>query len=391
MTLLTSVFMGVSHLYLIWRLNKATGYITTNRLLRSWPWIIMLSFYALPVTGLAVYGTSGQINVLEMPKFFTYWYWFGLVFSLQLMTGILLLDSAKIVIGRFYDIHPGKLCRWYGIIALLISLAVFVFTALKMTSDTTRIRTETMEMQVAGWPEQLDGFRLIHISDIQGDQYTGKAEIRAYVDKINELNPELVIFTGDLISYGTDYIRLSAGEMGRIEAPFGTYAVVGDHDYWAGVSHVETALKQHGIDLLRNENRYVRIGDTDSLLITGITHVYSERAQPETVRQLTADSSRAALKVLASHQVSEIILSEAEQQGYQLLLAGHTHGGQVRIPIFGFTFSASDLETNYVSGAYRREGLLINVNNGLGFTLAPVRYNAPPLVTMIEIRSKPVE
>ena len=388
MTLLTSVLMGASHLYLIWRLSKASAYLTSGRLAKTWPWILMLSFYALPLTGLGIYVTSGEINMLEMPQILSYWYWFGLVFSIQLLTAILLLDVLKLLTGRYYHVDAIRLNSWYAKAAILMTAAVFAYTAIKMIADTNRIKTETLQIQAEGWPESLDGLKLVHISDIQGDQYTGMEEIGAYVEAVNQLDPALVIFTGDLISYGTDYIRQSAEEMGKIKSEYGTYAVVGDHDYWAGLSNIEPALEQNGIALLRNENRFIPLG-SDSLLITGITQVYSQRAAPETVRNLTGAASQdLALKVLASHQISGLLLDEAREKGYQLLLAGHTHGGQVRIPIFGFTFSASDLETDYVSGSYCEDGLLISINNGLGFTLAPVRYNARPSVTEIIISAR---
>src|SRR5699024_7178580 len=133
--------------------------------------------------------------------------------------------------------------------------------------------------------------------------------------------PDLVIFTGDLISYGTDFIEMSAREFGNVRAEYGTYAVVGDHDYWAGLTNVEPALEKNGIPLLRDENRIIRVGE-DSLLLTGITHVYSKQAVPEDVKRLTSDPVQAPVRILASHQVSDLLVSRAEQNGYDLLLAG---------------------------------------------------------------------
>lgn len=91
---------------------------------------------------------------------------------------------------------------------------------------------------------------------------------------------------------------------------------------------------------------------------------------------------------MASHQVSDLLVTRAQQNNYALLMAGHTHGGQVRVPFFGKTYSASDLETPFISGQYKEGDLFINVNEGLGFTLAPVRYNVPPSITFIELTNE---
>ncbi len=384
MTLLVSLLMVVAHLYLGWRLVRGTGYVYPRKKVWIWPTAALATFYLLPVTGLAMYGTGGPPDMLSLPKFMAYWFWFGFVFSMQLCSAVVVLDLIKLAFRWKGYLNISVLNRYYGKILFLVTAAVFLFTGAKMYLDTTVIQTEQVDLWEPQWPESLDGLRIVHISDLQGDRYTSAEDIARYIERVNSLNPDLVIFTGDLISYGTDYIQRSADEFSRIHSTYGTYAVVGDHDYWAGLSNVEPALEERGISLLRDENRMIRLRD-GRILLTGITQVYSKRADPSEVKRLTSDTSEAALRILASHQVSNSLLRQARANGYGLFLSGHTHGGQVRIPFFGMTFSASDLETEYVSGTYRRGDLLINVNNGLGFTLAPVRYNARPSVTLINL------
>lgn len=387
MTLAVSGIMAVAHLYIGWRLIKASGFVINHKLKRWLPTLLLVSFYSLPITGVILYAMQGHLNVLEIPKPVTYWFWFGFAFSYQLLSLVVVLDVIKMGFHIGSSRDKNYINKWYGRIILLTACGVFIFSGLKMYSDTTTIKTETIELAVSNLPSELEGLRIIHISDMQGDQYTGAEQMARYINQVNAENPDLVIFTGDLISYGTDYIEVSAGELAKIDATFGTYAVVGDHDYWAGLSNVESALESRGIPLLRDENRFITMG-TDSLLLTGITQVYSKRADPEKVKRLTSDSSGVLLKILASHQVSDALLQAAKANNYDLFLAGHTHGGQVRVPLLGMTFSASDFETEFVSGQYWRDNLLVNINNGLGFTLAPVRYNAPPEVTVIEVRSR---
>ncbi len=385
MTLLVSGFMAIAHLYLGWRLTKSAGYIFERSRMRWLPILILLTFYCLPLTGVTVYGIQGQLDLLEIPKPITYWFWFGLVFSYQLVTWVVLLDIVKAGLHLLGNHDAGYINTLYARAVFLAVAVVFIFCGVKMYMNTTYIQNKTIELEVENLPETLQDLRIVHISDIQGDQYTGREEIQRYIEKINSLEPDVVIFTGDLISYGTEFIEMSAEAFSKVEAAYGTYAVVGDHDYWAGLTNVEPALESRGISLLRDENRIIDIGGS-KLLLTGITQVYSKRAEAAKVKELTSDTTHAVLRIIAAHQTSDLLLKEAKDHNYRLFLAGHTHGGQVRVPLFGMTFSASERETEFVSGTYQRDNLLINVNNGLGFTLAPVRYNAPPTISIIELK-----
>jgi len=384
MTLIVSGIMAIAHLYLGWRLTKASGLLYSSKL-RSWlPVLLLLSFYVLPAVGISIYAINCGVDVLEIPNPIIYWFWFGFAFSYQLLSWVIVLDIIKLGFHFGSSMDKNRINKMYGRFAITLAVLMMLFTGFKMYYDTSQVAVEHVELAVDELPDAFKGLRIVHISDIQGDQYTGREQIARYIEQVNAQQPDVVIFTGDLISYGTDYIEMSAEEFSRVNAVHGAFAVVGDHDYWAGLENVEPALESRGIELLRDENRYIPIG-SDSLLLTGITQVYSQRAREEQVRKLTAEPGSAVLKVLASHQVSELLLQAAEDNSYRLFLAGHTHGGQVRVPLFGMTFSASDMETEFVGGQYRSGDLLVNVNNGLGFTLAPVRYNAPPAVTVITL------
>ena len=388
MTLLVSGIMAIAHLYLAWRLTQSARFISKRALIRWLPAIVLVTFYALPVTGLVTYGIQGRLDLLEIPKPVTYWFWFGFAASYQLLTWIIIFDILKAGFHFLGKIESSKINRIYGKTVWITVAIVLVFSGIKMYLNTSQVGTQTVELAVENLPEGLREFRIVHISDIQGDQYTGRVEIENYIEKVNEQKPDLVIFTGDLISYGTDFIEMSAEAFSKVEATYGAYAVVGDHDYWADLANVEPALESRGIPLLRDENRVLEIRGS-KILLTGITQVYSKRADPEKVRELTSDSVNVGIKILAAHQVSDHILNGAKDNNYHLYLAGHTHGGQVRVPLFGMTFSASEMETDYVSGTYRRDNILLNINNGLGFTLAPVRYNAPPAITVIKLKKLP--
>ncbi|MDZ7715943.1 MAG: metallophosphoesterase [Balneolaceae bacterium] len=387
MTLVVSGLMAVSHFYLGWRLTKAVSYNFKESLLKWFPALLLVSFYMLPLTGLSTFWVYGHVDMMQVPKWITYWFWFGLVFSYQLLTWVILFDVAKIIAGKFGRWREQKINTFHFRALLIAGLLVFIFSGVKLYLNTTQVQVDEIDLAIKDLPESLDGLKIVHITDIQGDRYTGAEEIVNYVNRVNELDVDLIIFTGDLISYGTDYIEMAAREFSKVKSTYGTFAVVGDHDFWAGLEHVEPALEDRGIPLLRDENEIISIKQ-DSLLLTGITQVYSKRANPQEVDSLTKVNPGLSFKILASHQTSDILIDEAQENDYRLFLTGHTHGGQIRVPFMFMAFSASDMETEYVNGPYWLEDLLINVNNGLGFTLGPVRYNAPPNISVINLKAK---
>jgi len=375
-------------LYLSFRFyNISTHYFADYRWLKILLPVLLSSFYLFPVSGVLDFYLSGQIDVLTYPKPFTYWFWFGLLFTFHLATWVIIVDVIKLS-SHFWSGNKDWIAHWHARIVLGLFVVVFVFVGWKTYHDTTQIVTDNITLAVKNLPESLEQFKIVHISDIQGDEYTGREEIARYVDEINKQQADLIIFTGDLISYGTDFIEMSAQELGKAKAKYGTIAVVGDHDYWAGTENVEQALADQGIPLLKDENHTMPIDSTTNALITGVTEVYSKPSNPEIIDSLTTSAKNSALKIFSSHQVVDHLIENAQQENYDMMLAGHTHGGQIRVPFMGMSFSAAERETEYVSGLYYENALPIYVNNGLGFTLGPIRYNAPPTVTVITLESK---
>jgi len=349
--------------------------------------IILLTFYAYPLIALIDFYTTGTIDLLGYPQALAYWFWFGLIFVFQLATWIIIADLIKA--GANYFIRDKNIIsRWHPHLIVALFAAIFLFTVTKTYLHTTQVQAEHHTISVENLPESLHGLKIVHITDIQGDEYTGRNKIQNYIRHVNAQNPDLIIFTGDLISYGTDFIEMSAQEFGEAESKYGTIAIVGDHDYWAGVPYVEEALSQQNIPLLQDENYTIQIDSTNNVTITGVTEVYSKQSDPAVVDSLTKSTAGSALKVFASHQVNDKLIAETQQQNYDLMLSGHTHGGQIHVPFMGMNFSASQQETEYVQGLYRKNGLPINVNNGLGFTLSPIRYEAPPNISVITLQKE---
>lgn len=383
MTLVVTSLMLPAILYLSFRY-----YATFKSHLHKWlvP-LVLLTFYAYPIGALIDFYSTGSIDLLDYPQPLAYWFWFGLIFVFQLATWIIVTDLINVITNYFYG-DKNVISRWHPHVIVALFAAIFLYTATKTYLHTTQVQAEHHTISVENLPESLAGLKIVHITDIQGDEYTERNEIRTYIKKVNAQNPDLIIFTGDLISYGTDFIEMSAQELGKAKSKYGTIAVVGDHDYWAGLNNIEPALNEHDIPLLQDKNYTIRIDSTRNITITGVTEVYSKQADPAEVDSLTKSTAGSALKVFASHQVNHRLIAKVQKQNYQLVLSGHTHGGQIHVPFMGMNFSASQQETKYVQGMYQENDLPINVNNGLGFTLAPIRYEAPPNISVITLQKK---
>ncbi|MCG8603478.1 metallophosphoesterase, partial [bacterium] len=212
--------------------------------------------------------------------------------------------------------------------------------------------------------------------------------IRKYVNKVNKLNPDLVFFTGDLVTSGAKYIARGAQELGRLDAKYGVYACLGDHDNWAGTSQVVHSLNANGVRTFDNKNHYVAMG-SDSILVTFITNIYSRRPSLSQLHTLLGQQPRGVLDMVVTHQPSEELVELAAEKGYNLFLAGHTHGGQIVFRPFGYVFTPPRLESPFFRGTHFVERMFLSINNGLGLTLAPIRFNAPAEITLIRIVRAP--
>ena len=137
--------------------------------------------------------------------------------------------------------------------------------------------------------------------------------------------------------------------------------------------------------VLENETATVPL-EKGSIVITGVTNVYRNNLSDGTVDRLARELPAGSLRILLTHQPSTWLVEMAADRKYDLFLAGHTHGGQIAFPLPGFLLTGSSFETKYVTGFHNVGSMLVSVNNGLGLTLAPIRYHAPAEVTLIVLK-----
>ena len=315
---------------------------------------------------------------------FTYPFWIGLILIVEVLPLLLVLDFIKLPFYPFYDRFKSIWLPLQYRVTLAIFAVFLIYVLIRLLLDTNRIQISKVSYSLKSLPENLDGLKIVHISDVHAGPRTKLRKIRRYVKKVNRLNPDLIFFTGDLVTSGTKFIAPAAELLGKLEAKYGICGCLGDHDVWSDSQQVLQHLNDNDITTLEDKNHFVRIG-FDSLMVTFITNTYSRRANLEKLNYLMGQQPRGFLDILISHQPSESVIELAAERGYQIFLAGHTHGGQVVFKPFGFTLTPPQLETPFYKGIYSSGKMLVSVNNGLGLAFAPLRYRAPAEVTLIEI------
>ncbi|HET9533704.1 MAG TPA: metallophosphoesterase [Blastocatellia bacterium] len=346
-----------------------------------YPLLILGSYYLrLPGLSRALQGSNMLLDLL-----ITYPFWLGVILAVQLAILFLLLDITKLVLYPVFRKHRERWNRIQAWVVVILVCAGAVYVAARVYNDTFTVRTREAELRVASLPPELEGFRIVQIADLQADGRTGNGKLQPFIDRVNALNPDLILFGGDLVTSGIDYIDAGAEAIGEMQARHGIYACLGDHDFFSNQQRVKESLERNGVTVLANVAAIVPVGSS-LISIVGVTNVYRAPANDYTLDAIEKQRVSGPVNIFLTHQPSISMVDYAAKRGFELFVAGHTHGGQIVFPLPGFLLTGSSFETDYVSGFYRVGSMLVSVNNGLGLTLAPVRYHAPAEVTLIVLR-----
>ena len=232
---------------------------------------------------------------------------------------------------------------------------------------------------------------------MQADRYTDQSRLHHFIDDVNTTKPDLVLIGGDMITSTPEYIKESGEFVGKIKSKFGVYSCVGDHDNWAyrndtkrSLREVMASLKKNGVEMIDDGKKNIVVGN-DTICITFITNTYVETVSKSTLDSLTQNSNNCALKIFLTHQPRQFLVDRAIQKNYDLFLAGHTHGGQITLLFPFLQLSPTRLETKYQRGDFHFGNMLMIVTRGLGMSLAPIRYNSTPEVTLIILKNKKID
>jgi predicted MPP superfamily phosphohydrolase len=228
-------------------------------------------------------------------------------------------------------------------------------------------------------PPEFEGFRIAQLSDIHHSETYSDEQVARAVAETNRLAPDLVVLTGDYITSTRRYVPRVTELLGGFTAPEGTYAVLGNHDFWVDGEWIAGGLRRHGVEVLRNAHTRLRRGGA-ALQLLGVDDLWVRRSD---LGRAAAHTRPDEPRILLSHNPE--VLPEAAARGIDLVLAGHTHGGQVALPVIGAPHMNSYYRGKTLAGHAVESGTQIYVNRGLGTVFAPVRLHCPPEITVLEL------
>jgi predicted MPP superfamily phosphohydrolase len=232
--------------------------------------------------------------------------------------------------------------------------------------------------------------RIAFVADLQQDRHTDEALATRIMRRLQESRPDLVLSGGDWINMGPDHIDAAARTAALLTSPLGTYTVRGDHEHFAftdqdrSVQAVTEAMRARGVHMVHNEVRRFQ-HDGRTIAVAFLTYSYPAPTAWTEIARLIAELDGADLKVLVTHQLSDTTMALARDR-VDLVLAAHTHGGQVN-PVIGlWHVPLARLETRYIDGRYQVGGTTVVVTAGIGYSLVPFRYASPGSVETLEVR-----
>jgi predicted MPP superfamily phosphohydrolase len=229
-------------------------------------------------------------------------------------------------------------------------------------------------------PKDLDGLRLVQLTDIHLSPFLSEGELARAVDMANETRAHLALVTGDLISTGRDPLDICLKQLSRLRTDAGIFGCMGNHEIYADAEdYIEQQGARLGHRYLRQRAESLKFGQA-TLNLAGVDYQRSHMPYLAGAEQMVAPD---AFNVLLSHNPD--VFPVAARQGYQLTIAGHTHGGQVRIEILHQDLNVARFYTPYVDGLYRRDNAAVFVSRGIGTIALPVRIGAPPEVNLLRL------
>lgn len=272
--------------------------------------------------------------------------------------------------------------------AAMVTAIILALLGLAGWVGSRRLVVRGVEAAFPDMPPGLDGLRIVQLSDLHVGPHTSRRYLDSVVRAVRDAAPELIVFTGDQVDdYPRDtepFARAFAG----LDAPLGVYSIPGNHDIYAGWDAVRRGLEAAGQRVLVNEAVVVErngarlwLAGTGDPAGRGFTKGGGATAAPDVERTLTRVPAGSFVVALAHNPVLWPLLAE---RGVQLTLSGHTHHGQLSVPVLRWSLASVFLE--HAMGTYRKGAAMVYINPGTNYWGLPFRLGALPEVTVVQLR-----
>jgi uncharacterized protein len=271
-----------------------------------------------------------------------------------------------------------RLIQAAGAVAAAAPFAVAAYGAIV---ERTNFQIKEVDLPIPNLHPDLEGLRIGQLSDLHVSPWLSVSDAGRAVDMLNEMKPYLTVVTGDVITQMGDPLDGAIRELGRLRADAGVLGCLGNHERFAKCQGHETReAAKYGIGILRNESRLIHRGN-------GVLNVAGVDYQTLRDGDYLVDTEKLVVPSVANLLLSHNpdVFPVAVRKGYDAVMSGHTHGGQVTVEILNQTLNMARFFTPYVAGLYRLEGRSCYVTAGIGTIALPVRIGAPPEITVVRL------
>ncbi len=290
---------------------------------------------------------------------------------------------------RLFDERVWRgLRRYYLRVAISVTIVVGLLALWGFWWEPNQLIVKSSALAIPHWPVGFANIKVVALSDLHvGAPHITLDKVREVVRRTNEQQPDLIVLLGDYVIQGVIGGTFTEPDvfvevLKDLQAPHGVYAVLGNHDWLLGGERVTRAFARVGIRVLTNEA--VRIERNGSALwLAGLGDLFSRKDDLEkTLRSITSPDP-----IVAITHTPDLFLKLPPQ--FILTLAGHTHGGQVNLPLLGRRVVPSDYGEKYAIGLVEEGEKRLFVTTGIGTSILPVRFRVPPEISVLTISAKP--
>ena len=279
--------------------------------------------------------------------------------------------------------HPvwRKRLRITFVLLLMMAVCLGIWSVL---IEPNRLVVHQETIKIEAWPKELNGLHIAVIADIHtGGPFIDEKKLNEIVEKTNALHPDLIVLLGDYMSGNNWHSHrvepeVTAAVLKNLRAPLGVFAVLGNHDWWYDGKKVRSGFEQNGIRVLDDE--VIELNwQGKSFWLAGLADLWT---RPQRIDQTIAETPPDSTVIAITHNPD--IFPNLPQR-VSLLLAGHTHGGQVNIPLIGTPIVPSDFGPKYTAGHVVENGHHLFVTTGIGISILPMRFRVPPEIVLLTV------